>query len=507
MSTTKLRNSLLALLFLSTLGTNAQNGLATYLNQSFLIPMYEEGGIMKGHAYVHLLDKVSKDTNSIIIEMYYSYLHDVGEKKFNISSKYKFESAIYNGKNFVTKFVNDGDNERYLIFNTNAEKIADIKIDSKYTSNDKQQLEAQYNQTPLVALSNNDILDYCTETEHKKEIMCTRCISNSAVRWKTSSEKASDIVKIVYLTSNKEYIVNALYTKDKFITSNVHSYIQLLSIASGKEIALYDLYKSNEITNYPISATLLANNTIQVISQFTKQPHKFSTLKYGISSFTLNMASKIDKEVYNEWTETMQADSIFKKNKLLQNSFLMVHKAVKLKNGNWLLAYEHIYKFNYFNFMELMYPMYLKQQPYFFKKKNIGVMEVDKDANIIYHYVVNNKENLGTTPESSKRKPYRVAQEYVAAQATDIKYAVQSDSKIDEMVSFVYTDVSRTSNKKTLGNILYKNGVVTVDNFTIPTQNDYSQILVLPARYGHTMLFKYDPFQGKLDFDFIKFNN
>ncbi len=74
-------------LFGNTYLSSAQNGMYLDAKHTFLIPMLENN-VLKGHAYVYLLDKVSKDSNSFIIDVFDEYLRDVGQKKFMLDSKF-----------------------------------------------------------------------------------------------------------------------------------------------------------------------------------------------------------------------------------------------------------------------------------------------------------------------------------------------------------------------------------------------------------------------------------
>ncbi|GBL35036.1 hypothetical protein EMGBS15_06310 [Filimonas sp.] len=94
-----------------------------------------------------------------------------------------------------------------------------------------------------------------------------------------------------------------------------------------------------------------------------------------------------------------------------------------------------------------------------------------------------------------------------AKERMDINYFVRDENAKAENISFVFTDYNYHSKKFSLGNLLYKNGEIKVDRFIVPTFTSFTQIGILPARYGHVMLIKYDPMLGIFDFDTIKFNN
>ena len=104
--TALLKNKLL-LLLLSILCSSgelmAQNGMFFDPGHGFLIPMLENN-VMKGHAYIYEIDKVSRDSNRYMIDVYDEYLHDVGQKTLTIDSKWNFTAAVYNGTNIVTRF-------------------------------------------------------------------------------------------------------------------------------------------------------------------------------------------------------------------------------------------------------------------------------------------------------------------------------------------------------------------------------------------------------------------
>ena len=108
----------------------AQNGMHFDNEHSFLIPMLENN-VMKGHAYVYLLDKVSKDSTSYFLQVFDEYLHDMGEKKFTIGSKFTFSAAVYNGVNIITKFEKEHEVLRYIVFDQKANISLDTTLEIK----------------------------------------------------------------------------------------------------------------------------------------------------------------------------------------------------------------------------------------------------------------------------------------------------------------------------------------------------------------------------------------
>ena len=489
---------LLIVLLISLCGAkvSAQNGMYFDSKHSFLIPMLENN-VLIGHAYVYLLDKVSKDSSSFIIDVYDEYLRDVGQKKFTLDSKFTFSAAVYNGTNIVTKFEKKDQAIRYIVFDKNASVSFDTTISIK-VRNITDLSEITFQQTPLYAVNHQGVLDYLTTETHGMKSTTIQCLTNENNVWQYTQVSAYP-QNVQLVAADNKYIVNAVYTyRHRKHFNDVTTSIQLLS-AYGVKIAETNLFKDDSVSIYPISAEIQKNG-IEIISQFTTRSHEFSKVKYGTCIHFLDLNGKIVREQYNEFTKSLVKDSVVKKYKLLVNSYLYMHKAVKLKNGDWLVAAEQLLR------TKLRIRPF--RNPYVvFNKKNICLLELDDRGGLVKIHVEPNKDDGVRLPKKYYRRPQNGAVVANAKERMDINYFVRDEKTTEENISFVFTDYNYHSKKFSLGNLLYKNGEINVDRFVVPTFSTYTRIGILPARYGHVLLIKYDPKMGLFDFDTIKFNN
>lgn len=475
----------------------AQNGMYYDNHHAFLIPMLENN-IVKGHAYVNLLDKVSKDTNSFILQVFDEYLRDVGEKKFNLDSKYEFKAAIYNGMNIVAKFQKKQEGLRYLVFDQKANIIFDTSMSLKLQKDAEKITEENFKQTPIFSINNQGILDYLNTESGGKKSTTIQCLTNDAKVWQYNYQ-TSNASNVQLLSADHKFIVNSVYNfQSRKFYNNVNTSILILS-AQGAKIAETNLYKNDSISIYPISAEIQKNG-IEVISQFTKRAHEYSKIKYGTCIHYLDLNGKIIGEHFNEFTKSLVKDSVVKRYKLLDFSYLYMHKAIKLKNGNWLVAAEQL--------LRTKLKIKLAKNPYVvFNKKNICLLELDDHADVVKIHVEPNKDDGVRLPRKYYRRPQGGAMVANARDRMDINYFVKDEDETNEKISFVFTDYNYHSRKLSLGNLLYKNGDIKVDRFVVPTFTSLTKIGIWPARFGHAILIKYDPYLGIFDFDNIKFNN
>ncbi len=490
--------TLLIVLLMSLYGfrSRAQNGMYFDNKHTFLIPMLENN-VLIGHAYVYLLDKVSKDSNSFIMDVFDEYLRDVGQKKFTLDSKFTFSAAVYNGTNIVTKFEKKDEAVRYIVFDKNAVVSFDTTVKIKLR-NVSDLSEITFQQTPLFSINNQGILDYLTTETGGMKSTTIQCLTNENKVWQytqASSYPQNDQL----LAADHKYIVNAVYTyKHRKHFNDVNTSIQLLS-AQGIKIAETNLFKDDSVSIYPISAEIQKNG-IEIISQFTIRAHEFSKVKFGTCIHFLDLNGKIISEHYNEFTKSLVKDSVVKKYKLLVHSYLYMHKAVKLKNGDWLVAAEQLLR------TKLRIRPF--RNPYvIYNKKNICLLELDDRGDLVKIHVEPNKDDGVRLPKKYYRRPQNGAVVANAKERMDINYFVRDEKNTEENISFVFTDYNYHSKKFSLGNLLYKNGEIKVDRFVVPSFSAYTRIGILPARYGHVLLIKYDPLKGIFDFDTIKFNN
>lgn len=476
---------------------NAQNGMHFDDARTFLIPMLENN-VMKGHANVYLLDKISKDSNSFMIQIYDEYLRDAGEKKFTLDSKFTFNAAIFNGTNIVTKFLKKQEAIRYIVFDQKATIIFDTTLNIKLQKPSEIPNEHTFKQTPFFAVNNQVVLDYLNSISGGVNGNTIVGLTTDNKIWQYS-QQSSKPENVQLLMADNKFIINSVQTylpRNHF--NDVNTAIQILS-AQGAKMGEVNLYKNDSTSIYPISADIQKNG-IEVISEFTTRIHELSKVKYGICIHKLDFAGNIISEHFNEITQSLAKDSLAKKYKLLVHSYLYIHKAVKLKNGDWLLAAEQL--------LRTRLSIHLFKNSYVvYNKKNICLLEVDDQADIVKMHVEPNKEDGVRVPKKYYRKPQNGATIANAKERLDINYFVLNDDDKNENISFVFTDYNYKTKKLSLGNLLYKNGEVKVDRFIIPTFTSYTKLGIYPARYGHVLLIKYDPLIGRFDFDNIKFNN
>ncbi len=463
---------------------------------AFLIPLLENN-VLKGHAYVYLLDKVSKDSNSFVIDVFDEYLRDVGQKKFTLDSKFTFSAAVFNGVNIVTKFEKKEEAVRYIVFDQQANISFDTTI-SVHLRKVKDLSEENFQPAPILAVTNQCVLDYLLTESGGMKSTTLICLNNENAIWKTVQASASPL-NVQLLTADNRFIVNTMYTyTNRTHFNDVNTSIQILS-SQGVKIAETVLYKDDSVSIYPVSADIQKDG-IEVISQFTIRAHEFSKVKYGTCIHRLDLNGKVISSHYNEFTKSLVKDSVVKKFKLLVHSYLYMHKAVKLKNGNWLVAAEQL--------LRTRLRIRPFKNPYvIFNKKNICLLELDDVGDLVNIHVEPNKDDGVRLPKKYYRRPQNGAMLANAKERMDINYFVRDENNNEENISFVFTDYNYHSKKFSLGNLLYKHGEFKVDRFVVPTFTSFTRIGILPARYGHVLLIKYDPLLGIFDFDTIKFNN
>lgn len=460
---------------------------------AFLIPMMENN-ILRGHAYVYKLDEVSKDSNSFMIQVFDEFLHDVGEKKLVLDSKLSFGAAIFNGTNIVTRFDHKQNGVRYMVFNQEANLIFDTTLQIKLRNSEKFK-EENFQQTPMAAIHNQAILDYL-QSDDGGTTLVSLGIDNKV--W-TYTLKSSPQSSMQLLAADNKLIVNTIYhyQKRKYF-NDVSTNIQVLS-AGGTKIAETNLFKNDSISIYPIAADI-DNKGIEVISEYTIRAHEFSKVKFGICLHRFDLNGKLISEQYNDFTRNLVRDSLMKKYKLLVHSYLYMHKATRLKSGNWLVAAEQFQKTR-------MRSGLGRNKNIIYNKKNICLMEIDDRADLVYMHVEPNKPDGARLPRKYYRKPHNGSVVANEKGKLDFNYFIRNDDIDSERVSFVFTDGNYITQKLSLGNMVYKNGNIKVDRFVIPTFSSATRIAILPARFGHALLIKFDPYFGIFDFDAVKFNN
>lgn len=477
------------------LQTTAQTGMWQDRNRTFLIPMLS-GNDLIGHAQVDLLDKVSKDSNSYAVQVFDEYLHDVGEKKLMLGSQFIFLKAAFNGKDIVTKFYNEKKKQvRYISLSQKADIVFDTTITLDGWISDYED-HRNFISTSMHAIPKTGIIDYYQINSKGKNYGACTFIGNNNHVWQhqTDMEAISN-----FLYADQTTTLNTLfeYTSSK-VGNDVNTHIQGISSQGGVSTFSLQLNTDQGISIYPIAATI-KNNIIEVVSEFTKRTSRYGRIKWGVCLHHIDASGHLIDEVFNDLTETMREDSIFKKNKLLTFSYLFMHKAIPLKNGNWLVASEHIKR----NFNAASHRGRRKDV---YNKKSICLLEVNNKANIVNTFIEPNKEESVIIDYKYLHHPHNGSMSLLARDRLDISYFMQDEHRTDDCISFVYTDINGRARKISLGQIKYENGEVKVDKFNVPLLTAATRINILPSRFGHVLLFKYDPYYGVIDFDNIKFN-
>ena len=384
-----------------------------------------------------------------------------------------------------------------MVFDQNAGLYFDTTLNLDLRPVDRHN-EIGFQPAPILSVSHQGVLDYIPTWSDGSKSTTIICLRNDNSIWQYS-QLSSFPMNLQLLAADNQYIVNALYTfKRRAHFNDVSTTIQLMT-AQGKLLGESVLFKSDSVCIYPIAADIQKNG-IEVISEFTSRAHEYSNVKFGICIHRFDFSGSLISSQYNEFTQNLVKDSVMKKYKLLTRSYLYMHKAVMLQNGNWLVAGEQLMRTR------------LRMNPFFnppmvYNKKNICLMEIDDHAELVKRHVEPNKPDGVKLPHEYYRRPQNGAIVANAKDRMDISYFIKDDRSAEEKISFVFTDYNYKTRKLSLGNLLYKNGEVKVDRFVIPTFTMFTRIGILPARFGHALLIKYDPLLGLFDFDNIKFNN
>jgi hypothetical protein len=485
------------LAYLSSKAVQAQNGLYFDADRNFLIPMMEEN-ILKGHAYMYLLDKINKDTNSFVLQIFDEYLRDVGEKKVVVPSSYIFKAAIYNGSHFIAKFADPKSGLRYFYFDQKGERIFDTLIQCKPQKEEALTYKT-FASAPMYSIPNQGVLDYNYVVQDGKAEMCLMFLGNDFKSWKYILPVDGKKGHMELLAADHQYIANTVYRYDTpNMKDGISTSILLLS-AGGVKITEQILSSSDSISVYPVAAEIKKEG-IEIFAQFEKRTSKYAKTKFGASVHQLYFNGQQEATAMNEFTSTLIKDSLCKKYKLFIHSYLYLHKAIRLNSGNWLVAAEQ------FQRTKIRSKPFVNKYVYF-SKKNIALMELDSKANLVQMHVEPNKSDAAKVPKAFYRKPHLGAVVMNLNQRLDISYFLKENRTLDDKISFVYTDVQAEARKIALGNLLYDNGKISVDRFNIPRFSMFTRVAVLPARFGHVMLVKLDPVYGRFDIDQVKFNN
>lgn len=489
----------LFLILLCTAATKcfSQNGLYFDDKHNFLIPMTENNEL-KGYAYVYKQDRVSKDSNSFIVEMYDELLRDVGEKKINMAVGFVFHSAVFNGSEFVLKFTKDNEAIEYLVYNQKAEQLFDTTLFVKVKKVNEED-EWNFNPVPLKVINKQGIIDYIFVNDHGRTVPMIIFLGNDFKMWQYNFNSSANPYSVQPVGADEKFIVNAVYayvgTKNQ---KKIKTNLQILS-AGGVLLADIPLNTNDSLTILPIKADI-EKGGIKLLSEFTKRTGTYSRIKYGICLHDLAPTGQIFSSKFNEITSTMKADSLMKKHKLMVYSYLFMHKAVRLKNGNWLIAAEQFQK------THLKIDL-IRKPAVKYNKFAICLMEVDNDAQVVKMHVEPNKGDAVLLRHRHYRHPETGAMIMNARGHLDFSYFLEDDKPNTDRVSFIFTDYFAESARTFVGNLLYDNGKFTVDKFRIAKFSENTRIATFPARFGRLLLIKLDLAYGIFDFDNIKFNN
>lgn len=494
----RIKGLIIACILLSTMGNvTAQTGLHPEGRKNFLIPMVIKEELV-GHAYVYFLDRKSKDSNTYVIQVFDEYLHEVGEKKFNVSSGVGFDKATFNGKEVVLKFNHTKNKTvQYLFFDQKGELVTDTLLQNAgriATYKDHKNYIAE----SFHSIDEVGTLDYFQTQIGNKDCGSLQYLGKDKSFWQYVDQGESSIQ---YLFADKNYIVNTVYhyRKDKY-GNDTRTSIMGMSTPGGKVMFETSLNDNDSVCIYPIAAHLSGLN-LEIISEFTSHSSKYGRLKFGICTHTLDLNGHITKTNYNLMTASMLADSVVKKNKLLTFSYLFMHKAIRLKNGNWLVAAEQFKRV--YSVIRLF-----KNNFNLYGKKSLVLMEVQPDAIVNHVHVVPNKlEGILVKPKYI-RQPHNGGISILERGRTDISYFIRDNQAKGDKISFVFTDLSGGESRRlALGSILFEDGQYKQDKFNVPLKTIGSRVAIIPARFGHVILYRYIPELGITDFDNIKFNH
>lgn len=491
---------MLALLLLSTgFLTRAQrNGMYSDHRNNYLIPLQQQDALV-GHAYVLFADKVSADSNSYVIGVYNQYLANVGEKKIGLPARFVFDCASFDGKDIYTRFIDEGKEIRYLVFDQQASLLFDTTLSLKCKKTPVGKV-IHYQQASVFPLQGKGIIDNILLSGRGVVNAVTVHVSADHSVWindRVTTDKAANQV----LYADSRVIVEAVYHYSKTKGQGPlpeRTSIVTLDASSGTRIGESELKIPQGQHIYPVNA-YAANGRTEIISTYTRQEIKHGRTKYGIVIHELDTrGSSILHTATNELTTTLATNSAMNLKQLVTNSYLHIGHAARVADGHWVLAMQQFSK-------KPVKVLLWGNKSVVYDLRNICFAEVDKNAKLISSHVENNKLNRVKVPKALLDHPAYSGIYLGANSLADINYFTGSGPD-NNQVSFVYTDADPLQ-KLTIGNVLFKNGTFTNDKFSSNSSATKTLIGLIPARFGHTYMISFNQATGKFDFDNIKFNN
>lgn len=492
-----------AILFLLLLGTGImsqaqRNGMYTDHRNNYLIPLQQQDALV-GHAYALFADKISADSNSYVIGIYNQYLVNVGEKKINLPERFTFDCASFDGKDIYTRFIQEGKEVRYMVFDQQAKLLFDTTLSLKCKKTPAGKV-VHYQQASVFPLHGNGIIDNIPLSGRGRVNAATVRISADHSVWineQVATEKAAN--QILY--ADKSLVVEAVYHYQDAKGQGPlpeRTSIVTLDASSGTRIGETVLTLPQGQHIYPVNACLTDGRT-EIISSYTRQEVKHGRVKYGIVIHQLDTrGSSILHTASNELTTTLLSNNTINGRQLVTNSYLHIGHAARVGNDHWVLAMQQFSK-------KPVKVLLWGNKNVVYDLKSICFAAVDKNARLQSSHIENNKLNRVKVPKGLLDHPAYSGIYLGANSLADISYFTGSGPDNDQ-VSFVYTDADPLQ-KLTIGNVLFKNGQFTTDKLSFSNTVNKTLIGLIPARFGHTYLISFNQTNGKFDFDNIKFNN
>ncbi len=501
---------LFSILFTCCFAISAQNnGMFFDKDHTFLSPMLKNN-ILVGHAMVYKLDNISKDSSSYSIAIYDDNLNQLGEKKVHLEKNFNFEAVVFNGEQFVSKFVSSKNLVRYIVLNQEAGLVFDTTISLKITEpttfklwNNKSSVVeykfSDFQPTPIYAINQVGIIDNIQLYSGSNPKYATVFLSKDNKLLVTQSEGKNGFENAQIIGANKQFFVKANYYSHGNAKFNKYDcVIEINALQGNNVLGELKLNTQENIEIFPIAADI-QKGQIEIVSQFTKKKGKYGKIKYGICIHRISENGNLISEKYNELTETLKTDSVAKSTKLIINSFVYFHLAKKLSTGNWLLSAEHLQR-------TITKIRMSRNNHITFNKSHIAMFEIDAEADVKQLYVEKCKLSGRALPKKFSRSPQMGAFYIKKTNGMDVHYFIENPLQAGDDISYVYLNINSTTKKKTLGNIIYRNGIITSDKYVIP-KSEYSYTSIFPTKYRHCLLIKVNPSTGFFDFDNVKFNN
>lgn len=267
--------------------THAQpNGMYFDHRNNYLIPL-QQGDALVGHAYVVLADKISRDSNSFVIGVFDQYLVNVGERRINLPASYEFDGAAFDGKDLYTRFIDEGDALRYMVFDQQARTVFDttLSVGCKKTPVNR---VAYYQQASMFSLKDAGIVDNVLRSGGGTYNAATIRVGPGRTAW-VAEDVAPEGSANRMLHADAATVVEAVYSYASTGTAPVvkQTSVVTLDARTGRKTGEAVLTGGGAQHIYPVNAAVRGGK-VSVVSQFTRQPKKWGRVKYGVCIHTLD---------------------------------------------------------------------------------------------------------------------------------------------------------------------------------------------------------------------------